>query len=65
MYRRQNHPRRRSQLGFLLIGNRRALLGSAWSPRDWFRAGEPGATYEADNPADGGPVTAYQEALCS
>jgi hypothetical protein len=32
-----------------------------WSYMDWFRSSEQGAVYEADNPADGGPVTAYQE----
>jgi hypothetical protein len=54
---------RSRQGGFLFIGNRRALLGGgSWSFRDWFRSGEQGAVYEADNPADGGPVTAYQEA---
>jgi hypothetical protein len=41
---------------------RTILLGQRpWSFRDWFRSGEQGAVYEADNPADGGPVTAYQE----
>jgi hypothetical protein len=32
-----------------------------WSYMDWFRSSEQGAVYEADNPADGGPVTAYVE----
>jgi hypothetical protein len=41
---------------------RTILLGQRpWSFRDWFRSGEQGAVYEADNPADGGPVTAYVE----
>jgi hypothetical protein len=35
---------------------------SAFNPMDWFTNSEQGAWYDADNPADGGPVTAYQEA---
>jgi hypothetical protein len=34
---------------------------SAFNPMDWFTNSEQGAWYDADNPADGGPVTAYQE----
>jgi hypothetical protein len=41
---------------------RAILFGSRpWSYMDWFRSSEQGAVYEADNPADGGPVTAYVE----
>lgn len=48
MYRRRNRPSRLSQLGFLYLGNRRALQGGGgkWTPRKLFAAGEQGVWYD-------------------
>lgn len=70
MYQRKNCPTRRSQLGFVLFGARRALLGNKWTPLKNFAGGKKGLwvatrnwTNDYQDSAGTTPVTTIEQPM--